>query len=77
MLTVLLEYIYTDARYVVDCVIKVYLSPITELKCSIKDCFNDFQEQIQDSEKGGHNYVHVSMVIVCEVHNLACKACQI
>ena len=35
------------------------------------------QERIQDSEKGGHNYVTVSMVIVCEVHNLACKACQI
>ena len=26
---------------------------------------------------GGHTYVTVSMVIVCEVHNLACKACQI
>ena len=61
MLTVLLEYIYTDARYVADCVIKVYLSPITELKCSIKDFFNDFLERIQDSEKGGHNYVNVSM----------------
>ena len=28
------------------------------------------QGRIQDSEKGGHNYVTVSMVIVCEVHNL-------
>ena len=36
------------------------------------------QGWIQNSEKGGgHNYVTVSMVIVCKVHNLACKACQI
>ena len=28
-------------------------------------------------KRGGHNFVTVSMVIVCKVHNLACKACQI
>ena len=35
------------------------------------------QGRIQDSKKGEHNYVTVSMEIVYEVHNLACKACQI
>ena len=34
----------------------------------------NLQGRIQDSEKGGHNFVTVNMVIVCKVHNLACKS---
>jgi len=35
------------------------------------------QGQIQVSQKGGHKYIAVNMIIVCGAHILACKVCQI